>query len=116
MGFATEIFQQADQVGALKVVDCPNSHPTSYYGFWQRECDIWCPGEKVPIPRSMFMRMTRELERADLIVVQSLFARESMVLNGIAEIKVFVNPMGVDMTVFRKREVVPAKPRFVSAG
>src|SRR6266446_47394 len=64
MGFATEAFDRADAVGALKVIDCPNSHPTTYHGFWQRECDLWCPGEKVPIPRRMFARMNRELERA----------------------------------------------------
>ena len=26
-GFCTEPFDHADKVGALKVVDCPNSHP-----------------------------------------------------------------------------------------
>jgi hypothetical protein len=30
MGFATEPFEWADKHGALKVVDAPNSHPTSY--------------------------------------------------------------------------------------
>ncbi|MEI9863117.1 MAG: hypothetical protein WDN00_00870 [Limisphaerales bacterium] len=54
MGFATEPFDRAEASGALKVVDCPNSHPTSYFGYWQRECDLWCPGESVPIPRWMF--------------------------------------------------------------
>jgi len=94
-GYATEPFDRAEKIGALKVADCPNSHPVSYYGFWQRECDLWCPGEKVPIPQWMFARMNRELERADLIVVQSKFCKESMVLNGIPADKVMVNPMGV---------------------
>src|SRR5579871_1468909 len=85
MGLGSEIFDRVEKTGSLKVVDCPNSHPTSYYGFWQRECDIWCPGENVVIPRSMFARMNRELERADLIVVQSKFAKESMMYNGIPE-------------------------------
>ena len=58
-----------DKLGALKIVDCPNSHPTTYFGFWQRECDLWCPGERVPIPRWMFARMNREIERADLVLV-----------------------------------------------
>ncbi len=72
-GYATEAFTQAEQIGALKVIDFPNSHPTSYFGYWQRECDIWCPGEKVPIPRRMFARMNRELDRADMVIVQSRF-------------------------------------------
>jgi glycosyltransferase involved in cell wall biosynthesis len=116
MGYATEPFDVAEKIGAFKVVDCQNSHPTSYYGFMQRECDIWCPGEKVPIPQWMFARMNRELERADMIIVQSKFCKESMIYNGIPAEKVMVNPMGVDTSIFKKRESVPAKPRFVCVG
>ena len=116
MGLATELFDHAERTGALKVVDCPNSHPTTYYGFWQRECDLWCPGERVPIPAWMFARMNRELERADLIVVQSTFCRETMVLNGIPGDKVLINPMGVDTSIFSPRSAPPAKPRFICVG
>jgi starch synthase len=116
MGFATEPFDRAEKIGALKVIDCPNSHPVTYHGFWQRECDLWCPGEKIPIPQWMFARMNRELERADMIVVQSKFCKESMVLNGIPAEKVIVSPMGVDASIFKPRTEVPAKPRFISVG
>jgi starch synthase len=116
MGFAGELFDAAEARGAFKVLDCANSHPTTLYGYWQRECDLWCPGEKVPIPRWMFARMNRELERADMIIVQSLFSRDSMVQNGIPEQKVFVNPMGVDLSVFKPRARVPARVRFVCVG
>jgi glycosyltransferase involved in cell wall biosynthesis len=116
MGYATEPFDLADRMGALKVVDCPNSHPTTYYGYWQRECDLWCPGEKVPIPRWMFARMNRELERADLILCPSNFVRDSMVLNGIPESKCFVSPFGVDTSIFQLRADLPGHPRFVSVG
>ena len=73
MGYATEPFARAKETGALKVLDCQNSHPVSYYGYWQRECDIWCPGERVPIPQWMFTRMNQELENADLILCPSDF-------------------------------------------
>lgn len=116
LGYGTELYDAADRTGALKVADCPNSHPVSYYGFMQRECDVWCPGENVPIPRWMFARMNRELDRADLIVVQSDFCKDSMVLNGIPEEKVMVNIMGVNTSIFKKRERVPEKPRFVCVG
>ena len=46
MGFAISGFHHPSSKNALKVVDCPNSHPVTYYGFWQRECDLWCPGKK----------------------------------------------------------------------
>jgi hypothetical protein len=29
-GYATEPFDHAEKVGALKVIDCPNSHPVTY--------------------------------------------------------------------------------------
>lgn len=116
MGYATELFHRKDTQGALKIVDCPNSHPLTYYGFWQRECDLWCPGEKVPIPRWMFARMTRELEMADLIVVQSSFCKDSMTWNGIPEERIFVNPLGVETKVFKPRQSIPPKPRFICVG
>ncbi len=116
MGFATEPFARAEKSGALKVVDCPNSHPTTYFGHWQRECDLWCPGEKVPIPRWMFARMNRELAQADVVLCPSLFVRDTMLANGIPAEKCFVNPFGVDTSVFKPRIAVPEKPRFVTVG
>jgi glycosyltransferase involved in cell wall biosynthesis len=116
MGFATEPFDMADKRGALKVVDFQNSHPTTYYGFMQRECDIWCPGERVPIPRWMFARMNRELERADMVLCPSTFVRDSMLANGIPAEKCFVNPFGVDVSLFKQRAAPPPVPRFISVG
>jgi glycosyltransferase involved in cell wall biosynthesis len=101
---------------AIMVVDAPNSHPTSYYGYMQRECDIWCPGEKVPIPRWMFARMNRELERADLVLCPSTFVKDTMLANGIPEDKCFVSPFGVDTSIFVPRKTIPPKPRFISVG
>jgi glycosyltransferase involved in cell wall biosynthesis len=116
MGYGSEPFRWADRSGALKVIDCQNSHPVSYYGFWQRECDLFCPGEKVPIPRWMFARMTRELEQADVILCPSTFVRDSMLLNGLREEKLFINPFGVDTSTFTKRETLPKVPTFISVG
>ncbi|MGH7979609.1 MAG: glycosyltransferase, partial [Limisphaerales bacterium] len=116
MGFASEPFERAEQTGALKALDAPNSHPTTYYGYPQRECDIWCPGEKTPNPRWLFARMNREIERADVILCPSSFVKDSMVANGVPEEKCFVNPFGVDTSVFKARESAPAKARFICVG
>jgi glycosyltransferase involved in cell wall biosynthesis len=116
MGYATEAFEKAEQLGALKVIDCPNSHPTSYFGYWQRECDIWCPGEKVPIPRWMFARMNRELRQADMILCPSTFVRDTMLSNGLPPEKLFVSPFGVDTSIFKPRFKIPVKPRFICVG
>ncbi len=115
-GYGTELFDVAEKTGALKVADCANSHPTTLFGYWQRECDLWCPGESLPIPRWMFARMNRELERADLILCPSDFVRDTMVTNGIPGKKCFVNPFGADSSVFQPRKIVPKKPRFISVG
>jgi glycosyltransferase involved in cell wall biosynthesis len=116
MGFATEPFDRAEKTGALKVVDCQNSHPTSYFGYCQREYDLWCPGEKIAIPQWMFARMNRELERADLILCPSLFVRDTMLVNGIPDEKCLVNPFGADVGIFKQREAIPARPRFIAVG
>ena len=116
MGYGTEAFDLAERIGALKVADSSNGHPTSFFGFWQRECDIWCPGAKVGIPRRMFARVNRELERADIILCPSTYVRDSMIYNGISEDKCVINPYGVDTSIFKPRTQVPAKPCFICVG
>jgi glycosyltransferase involved in cell wall biosynthesis len=116
MGHGTELFDVAERTGALKVMDASSSHPTSFYGFWQRECDLWCPGARVGIPRWIFARANRELERADLILCPSKFVRDSMLYNGISESKCVLNPYGVDTREFTPRSEVPTKPRFICVG
>jgi glycosyltransferase involved in cell wall biosynthesis len=116
MGYATEFFERVKGRRVLKVVDCQNSHPTTYYGFWQRECDIWNPGEKLPIPRFTFARMNRELHEADLLLCPSLFVRDSMLLNGIPEEKCVLAPFGVDTSIFKPRQNPPTTPRFINIG
>jgi glycosyltransferase involved in cell wall biosynthesis len=114
--YAMELFEIAERRGALKVIDAANSHPTTAYGYWQRECDLWSPGGKVPTPRWAFARSNRELERADLIVCPSVFVRDTMIANGLPENKCALNPYGVDTSVFTPRPVVPEKTTFVCVG
>jgi glycosyltransferase involved in cell wall biosynthesis len=116
MGFGIKGFRHPSSRGALKVVDCPNTHPVTYRGFWQRECDVWRPGEKVPIPGRFFRRMTQELEMADLILCPSVFVKETMLLNGLPETKCFVNPFGVDSQLFKSRSIIPTTPKFICVG
>lgn len=115
-GVCTEAFNWADRAGALKVADCANSHPTTLYGYWQRECDLWCPGGNVPLPRRTFRLMNQELDRADVVLCPSTFVRDTMLQNGIPEEKCFISPFGVDTAVFKPRPAPPPKPRFVCVG
>jgi glycosyltransferase involved in cell wall biosynthesis len=116
LGQGTELFDVAERTGTLKVMDATSSHPTSSYGFWQRECDIWSPGRRPGVPRSLFARANRELERADLILCPSKFVLESMLYNGVPETKCALNPYGVDTVAFAPRTEIPQKPRFVCVG
>jgi glycosyltransferase involved in cell wall biosynthesis len=116
MGYGSEPFDLAEKIGALKVVDASSSHPSTFHGFWQRECDIWCPGAKVTIPRWLFARANRDLERADLIACPSCFVRDSMIYNGIPKSKCVLNPYGVDTSIFTPRTSLPAHTRLICVG
>jgi len=115
MGFATELFDIADQYRELKVLDCQNGHPTSYRGFWQREVDLWGHG-RVPIPDFMFTRMNREIQRADLILCPSQYVYDSMLYNGVGAGKCVIVPFGVNTGVFKHRGQLPDHPRFICVG
>ena len=64
----------------------------------------------------MFARMNRELERADQVLCPSNFVRDTMVTYGIPEEKCFINPFGVDTSIFVPRKNIPEIPRFISVG
>lgn len=116
MGSGRGPFDLAEHLGALKIVDASSSHPTSFQGFWQRECDIWSPGTRVTLPRSLFRRCTQDLERADYILCSSLFVRDSMLYNGIPESKLTVLPYGADVLTFKPAEQPTDKPVFIAVG
>jgi glycosyltransferase involved in cell wall biosynthesis len=116
MGYASGPFDLAERIGALKIVDASSSHPTSFYGFWQRECDVWSPGTRVTLPRSLFRRCNQDLERADYILCSSLFVRDSMIYNGIPESKLAVLPYGANISTFTPPEKPTAKPAFIAVG
>ena len=116
MGSAWEPFGLAERIGAVKVLDASNSHPTSFYGFWQRELDIWNPNASVTVTRKIFAQANREIHRADVILCASTYVRDSMLYNGVPNSKLAVNPFGVDLKLFVRREQLPARPRFLFVG
>lgn len=118
MGSCEALFKLADRSGrrVLKVFDAPNSHPTSQFGYWQRECDLYCPGYIVPPTQRVRSRIVREIESADLVLCPSNFVKDTMVQNGIPEEKCFVSHFGVDNQIFKKRTKLPENPRFICVG
>lgn len=118
MGSCEALFKLADRSGArvLKVYDAPNSHPTTQFGYWQRECDLYSPGFHIPVPQWVRSRINREIEAADVVLCPSFFVRDTMILNGIPAAKCFVSHFGVNTEIFKKRESLPNKVRFISVG
>jgi len=116
MGSAIEPFDAAEKMGALKILDASNSHPTSFYGYWQRELDVWNPSARVSVPRKVFARANQEIDRADVVLCASTYVRDTMLSNGVPQSKLAVNPFGVDLQVFVPRERPPQKPRFLFVG
>jgi glycosyltransferase involved in cell wall biosynthesis len=118
MGSCEALFGLADRSDQriLKVFDAPNSHPTTFVGYWQRECDLYCPGYRIPMCLAARSRINRELESADLILCPSNFVRDTMLLNGIPEKKCFVSHFGSDTSIFKPRAEPPKVPLFVCVG
>lgn len=56
------------------------------FGNWQHE---W-----------LISKMTREFEMADYVICCSELAKQTMINNGVCESKIFVNPLGVDLSSF----------------
>lgn len=118
MGSCEPLFKMVEHSrrNILKVFDAPNSHPTTQFGFWQRECDLFSNGYQVPVANWVRSRINREIEMADLILCPSDFVRDSMVMNGVPSRKCFVSHFGVDTSVFKKRTSPPPNPRFICVG
>lgn len=115
MGSCEALFQLADRGGRriLKVFDAPNSHPTTQFGYWQRECDLYAPGYQLPVPKWVRSRINREIEMADLVLCPSVFVRDTMVMNGVPPAKCFVSHFGADTAVFKPRAAPPNVPTFL---
>jgi glycosyltransferase involved in cell wall biosynthesis len=118
MGSCEALFRLAERSGRkiLKVFDAPNSHPTNLFGYWQRECDLYAPGYRIPIPNWIRSKINREIELADVVLCPSFFVRDTMLMNGIPSSKCFVSHFGVDTSIFKKRQSIPDHPVFITVG
>jgi glycosyltransferase involved in cell wall biosynthesis len=118
MGSCESLFRLAESQDRkiLRVFDAPNSHPETCVELWQRECDVFMPGYRIPFPARVVARISREIEAADLILCPSTFVKESMVAKGVDARKCFVRHFGVDTSIFHARKDLPRDPVFVSVG
>lgn len=109
-------FDVAEKTGALKVLDATNSYPTTYDGYERREMALWGKRVRPSAPEHIIEQVVRDIERADVILCPSIWVKDSMVVNGVPKEKCFINPFGVDTSVFTERQTLPDHPRFVCTG
>jgi glycosyltransferase involved in cell wall biosynthesis len=109
-------FDLAEKLGAKKVIDMPNSYPTTYDAIERREMALWGSKVKPAIPAHIIKQVTRDIERADLVLCPSKWVYDSMLSNGIPKSKCAINHFGVNIDSFIERNKIPKKPRFVITG
>jgi len=115
--FATEAFDMAERIGAIKIFDAPNSHPVTQTRIMERELARWSEGARLPSVTSWYVpRASRDILRADVILCPSLFVLDSMLENGIPKERCIVIPYGTETHVFKPRLKTPSRPRFISVG
>ncbi|MCS7062639.1 MAG: glycosyltransferase family 4 protein, partial [Methylacidiphilales bacterium] len=118
MGSCEALFSLAEKTGRkiIKVFDSPNSHPRTLRKIWQKECDEFGGGYRIPIPNSFFEKVEREIASADLILCPSLFVKQSMIENGVSAERCIVSHFGVDTKIFKPRQTLPRQPQFICVG
>lgn len=118
MGACKPLFAMAARSSqpVLKVFDAPNSHPENFWKIWQNESDRFCPGYRIPFPKSTVRRITQEIQSADMVLCPSEFVRDSMVSHGVDPQKCFVHSFGADLEVFNPRAELPSIPTFITVG
>jgi len=109
-------FDIAERAGALKVLDAPNSYPTTYDAYERRELALWAPQCRPAVPAHIISQAVRDIERADVVLCPSQWVYDSMLANGVPAAKCVLNPFGVNVDLFRPRENLPERPRFITVG
>lgn len=109
-------FDIAEEIGALKVLDSPNSYPTTYDAYERREMARYGKRIEPAIPSHIISQVIRDIDRADIILCPSQWVFDTMVSNGVPKEKCHINPFGVDTKTFIPRDTLPEQPLFVTVG
>lgn len=115
--FMLEALSWAKNEGMIAIVDHGSLHERAERQILLREC------EEFNFSRFgnwqydwLIEREDQEFGHADYIMVCSKLAKKSMVENGVPEGKVFVNPLGADLSMFHPGEKGDSKFRVVFCG
>ena len=112
-GTGLHAFERARELGILSVLDQCTSHIKTGVRLMREEAERhpeWA--DSLPWKNSALQveRCCKELEVADAVMISSEYAKQTLVDNGVAADKIFVNPMAADISRFEPRAQNPGEP------
>jgi len=98
--YMVEPIRVARQRGIVSVVEHGSLHQRVEQRLLDEESDLWGLPRPTDIPRWLIEREDEEFRTADRIIVQSKGSWNSLVQEGVAPDRLFINPLGVDLGFF----------------
>ena len=98
--FQEACWDRCDELGVNKVIDWGIAHPAYVNNLMAEEADRWNIPKPIPANTS---RILNELYRADRIVIPSSFVENSFLKHQFPPHKLYVNPYGVSLSLFKPR-------------
>ena len=115
--FCLEAIQCARREGIIAIVDHGSLHMKTEHRLLNEECERWgFPLAQELPPDWLVDKEDSEFREADDIFVLSQAAKRSMVENGVRGEKIFINPCGVDLSIFHKSEKCDRVFRVIQCG
>jgi glycosyltransferase involved in cell wall biosynthesis len=114
-GCGLRAFEQSRRLGIVSVLDQCNAHIRTGVRLFREEKvrhPEWADSMPWDYPEWFVERCCRELELADAIHIGSDYAKQTLVENGIAAEKIFVNPIAADIRRFEPRPREKADEKF----
>jgi alpha-maltose-1-phosphate synthase len=105
-GCGLRTFQRAGRLGILTVLDQCTAHIRTGQRLFREEIaryPDWADTLPWNFPARFIERCCAELEMADAIHISSDYAKQTLVENGIAAEKIYVNPIAADIRRFQPR-------------
>lgn len=110
---ALHTFERARALGILSVLDQCTAHIKTGLRLMGEEAERhpdWADSMPFEFPVWYVERCCRECEAAGAIMISSEYAKQTLIDNGVAAGKIFVNPMAADIGRFQPRAREPGEP------
>lgn len=115
--FCLEALRHARREGMMAIVDHGSLHMKTERRLLIEECERWgFPLAQELPPDWLVDKEDSEFREADDIFVLSQAAKRSIVENGVQGEKIFINPCGVDLSIFHKGEKRDRVFRVIQCG